>query len=191
MRSNISARANFDLEYEIHREEASSSGGHQCPRCGAAVSPGHESDDCVYCGGRLWMIDGEGRRFTYVLTVKGHRQGAAVDQRLPLPEAEGVIARDVELFRGAIATTRKARTALAVVATVVLLITILLLFFFVRSIQTQLERVCPAKDAVLTTVSLANTSGRRPVRSSGGTDESGGQSGAPDQRSAARLRCRL
>jgi ABC-type phosphate transport system permease subunit len=49
----------------------------------------------------------------------------------------------VELFRGAIATARKARSALAVVAAVILVITILLLFFFVRSIQTQLERVCP------------------------------------------------
>jgi hypothetical protein len=143
MHSNISARANFHLEYEIERVEASSPGGHHCSRCGAAVPPGHQSDDCGYCGSRLWMTDSEGRRFTYVFSVTGHRRGEPVDQRLPLHEAEEVIARDMELFRTAVATTRKVGTVLSVLMILLLGLAIVLLFFLVRRVQTRMERGWP------------------------------------------------
>lgn len=94
-------KGSFQLTYSLERVEAASAGGHECPGCGAPVPPGHASDDCSYCRARLWMVDPDGRRYTYVLRMRGRRRTRPVDERVPLHRAERAIAQDVEVWRSA------------------------------------------------------------------------------------------
>jgi hypothetical protein len=98
----------FHIEYSIERGDAASLPGHRCPQCGAPVPPGHPAGDCAYCGSRLWLVDADGHRYTYVLAMRGERDGRAVDDRVALSEAEEAISRDAEVFKGAMALAKAA-----------------------------------------------------------------------------------
>jgi hypothetical protein len=112
----------FDIDYTIERVEAPTLEGHKCPQCGAPAPPGHRALECDYCGSRLWMVDVEGDRYTYVLAMRGHRDGQPVDERVALGDAEEVIRRDAELFEGAF-------TVIKIVGPMILLVVFLFLAF--------------------------------------------------------------
>lgn len=92
-------RESFNLRYSIERAEAGSLGADGCPQCGAPIPQGHQSDDCAYCGTRLWMVTPDGQRYTYVLAMKGTRDDKPVDQRVPLGQADQVIEKDAATLK--------------------------------------------------------------------------------------------
>ena len=81
----------------------------------------------MYCGTRLWMVTPDGQRFTYVLTMKGQRDGKAVDERILLVQADEVIAKDAATFK----TAFKATAACLVVILVGLALVIVAALVFV------------------------------------------------------------
>lgn len=143
MSANLGGEASFELDYAIERREAVSVSEHRCPRCGAPVPAGEGSDECGHCGGRLWMVDADGRRFTYVLSLSGTRGGARVDGGHSLHGAEQVIDELVTLARGAFTRAGKLRLVLAIVFGTMLLLGMGVLFVFMRTLRSTMQEFGP------------------------------------------------